>query len=83
MTEASLFVEDFPMNDLVKPGWKTTEFWLNLVAIVVAFLIANGFGEDNETWVAKGIGMVAVILASFGYGFSRASVKKAASNTGR
>ncbi len=71
------------MNDSVKPGWKTTEFWLKLAAMVMAFLIANGFGEDNETVVARSIGMAAIVLASLGYDYSRATVKKAASNNGR
>lgn len=59
-----------------KPGWKTTEFWLSLVATLVGLFIASG-ALPEESVVMKIAGFVLAALVSLGYGAMRASVKKA------
>jgi len=56
-----------------KPGVKTTEFWL-ATAVALMGALAAVFVEAEWARVA---GMVAAVLSSAGYGFSRARVKEA------
>ena len=58
------------------PGWKTTEFWLTLAAVVVSYLVSTELG-DESTWWGKVIAIVATVLAALGYTAGRAAVKKA------
>lgn len=61
----------------MKPGWKTTEFWMTLAASVVGFVYASGIVEATSTsWDDKVIGLVAMVLASMGYAVSRGIAKK-------
>ena len=64
------------MND-TKPGYKTTEFWLSLLATLLGFLLASGVMDavPAESWIAKLIGGVVAVLATLGYSASRAKVK--------
>ncbi len=64
------------MNDMSKAGWKTSEFWFSLGAVVVAYLISSDLG-DETTVVGKILGIVATVLAAFGYSIGRAMVKSA------
>ena len=59
----------------MKPGWKTTEFWLSLIAAVVGVLAANG-NLDPSSSLAKIVGIAAVVLAAMGYTVSRGIAKK-------
>jgi len=60
-----------------KPGYKTTEFWLSLLATLLGFLLASGVMDavPEESWIAKLIGGVVAVLATLGYSASRAKVK--------
>ena len=58
------------MNE--KPGWKTTEFWLAMVVVVLGAL-PQAFDAESP-WVKLG-GILASALAAAGYGFSRGMVK--------
>lgn len=59
----------------VKPGWKTTEFWLSVAAAVVGFVMASGaFGDESS--VMKALGLVASGLAVAGYSVARGITKK-------
>ena len=60
------------MNDKAKPGIRSTEF---LLALIVTLLGALAGIYAEAQWAQVG-GMVAAALASAGYGFSRASVKR-------
>ena len=64
------------MNE-TKPGYKTTEFWLSLLATLLGFVLASGAmdGVSQESWVAKLVGGAVAVLASLGYTASRAKVK--------
>ena len=59
----------------IKPGWKTTEFWLSAAATVIGLLFASGAiaeGGQADRW----LGLVASALASLGYSVSRGLAKK-------
>jgi len=60
-----------------KPGYKTTEFWLSLLATLLGFLLASGVMDavPEESWIAKLIGGLVAVLATLGYSASRAKVK--------
>lgn len=64
----------------MKPGYKTTEFWLSVVAMVVGSLIASGAFSDSSL-VMQGLGVAAVILGQLGYAVPRAGLKKIAEPT--
>ncbi|HHM12823.1 MAG TPA: hypothetical protein ENJ16_04665 [Planctomycetaceae bacterium] len=63
------------MND-VKPGFKSSEFWMAAAASVVGILIASGAFADTSS-VGRILGLVAAALASMGYSWSRGKVKSA------
>ncbi len=64
----------------MKPGYKTTEFWLSSIAIVLGSLLASGtFGQGTD--IARGVGAIVAALAAMGYSSSRGKAK-AASNGG-
>ena len=60
----------------VKPGWQTTEFWMNLLAVVVAYLMATGIGGDETSLLSRTLVAIAAALAALGYTASRAVVKR-------
>jgi hypothetical protein len=60
-----------------KPGYKTTEFWLALVATIVSLLLAAGVLPDTH-WAMKVAGIVSAALASMGYSAGRGNTKAAA-----
>ncbi len=60
----------------MKPGYKTTEFWLSFAAVLVGFLIASGAIADGGV-VMKGLVAVGAMLTAAGYTVSRGIAKKA------
>jgi hypothetical protein len=63
-----------PGSPAQKPGYKTTEFWLSLAAMLIgALLAADVFPSDSP--VLKILGVVSSILGALGYQVSRAIVK--------
>lgn len=65
-----------------KPGYKTTEFWMALAAMIVTYLTSTELG-DESTWVGKIIAIAAAVFISLGYGTQRMSVKKEAIRNGK
>ena len=59
-----------------KPGYKTTEFWLSMAAVVISALIASGAFSDDGT-AMKVVAVAAMILNSLGYTASRSRLKAA------
>ena len=61
----------------MKPGYRTTEFWLSLLATLLGFLLASGAMDSvsEESWIARIVGGAVAVLASLGYSASRAKVK--------
>ena len=58
----------------MKPGYKTTEFWLALSAALVGFAMASGALSDGGA-LMQGLGLIAAALASAGYSHSRGVAK--------
>ena len=59
----------------MKPGWKTTEFWMSMTTMVGMFALAGIalFRQDSDAAaIITGLGAA---LASVGYSMSRARVK--------
>ena len=62
----------------MKPGYKTSEFWLSLLVVLLGSLMASGIVADGGM-VAKIVGGILSALAALGYTSGRSSVKKAES----
>lgn len=59
----------------IKPGYKTTEFWLTVIAQIVAML--KGSGVFNDPTLVDQIGALLLsVVPLAAYIFSRASTKK-------
>jgi hypothetical protein len=61
---------------VAKPGYKTSEFWLTTIAILVGTLIASGAFADT-TALGRALAFIASALTAAGYSYSRGLVKKA------
>jgi hypothetical protein len=61
----------------MKPGYKTTEFWLSLAAMIVGAALASGVFE-TDSGGDRILGLAATVLASLGYTVSRGIAKKGA-----
>lgn len=61
----------------VKPGFKTTEFWLMLIVTIAGLLPSAGIFKTDSV-VLKVAGLVVSVISTLGYGFFRTSVKNAA-----
>lgn len=59
----------------MKPGYKTTEFWLAAVTSVVGLLMASDV-FPTESAAGQMLGILASVLASLGYSVSRGLAKK-------
>ena len=59
-----------------KPGYKTTEFWLTLLAILLTAWYSSGI--DAPDLADKLINVVATVLAALGYTVVRGATKQAA-----
>jgi hypothetical protein len=57
-----------------KPGWRTSEFWLSLAAILCGALIAGDVVSESST-IGKAVGAVISVLGALGYTASRTAVK--------
>ena len=55
-------------------GWRTSEFWLSLAAILCGALIAGDVVSESST-VGKAVGAVISVLGALGYTASRTAVK--------
>jgi len=59
----------------VKPGYKTTEFWLSLAAVLVGAAVSSGAIPETGPY-AQVVGLVASVLGGLGYTVSRTMIKK-------
>ena len=62
----------------MKPGYKTTEFWMSAIAIIFGGVLAAGVIPTEGTW-AQIFGAVQAGLVSLGYTGARMTLKKAVS----
>ena len=61
----------------VKPGWKTTEFWITVVVALGSLLWGAGILDPAGSGAANSVfGLVVSGLAAVGYTVSRGLVKK-------
>ncbi len=58
-----------------KPGYKTTEFWLTMAAMLVSALTASGALADGST-AAQIVAVIAAALSGMGYSVARSMAKK-------
>jgi hypothetical protein len=58
----------------VKPGYKTTEFWMSAGATLVGLAIASGIVPDTGMW-PKIVALVVAAFSAMGYTVSRTNVK--------
>lgn len=58
----------------MKPGWKTSEFWLSTVAMLLGQAYASGAIADGGT-ASKIAGLAVSVLAALGYTVSRGMAK--------
>jgi hypothetical protein len=58
----------------VKPGWKTTEFWLSAIVTLAGLVVASGAFSDTSS-VAKAVSLIVSGLATLGYTTSRTTAK--------
>lgn len=61
----------------LKPGWKTTEFWLTVLSLIVSVLLIADVFPIDSVW-GRIIGAIGVVLSSLGYTIVRSGAKKAA-----
>lgn len=55
-------------------GYKTSEFWLSLVAMIMGVLLTSGIIPETGIW-SQVAGIVTTVLAAFGYSVSRGMAK--------
>lgn len=61
----------------MKPGYKSSEFYLSAAAFILGALMASGVIAEGSA-VAQAIGIAASALAAMGYSWSRGAAKKPA-----
>lgn len=59
----------------VKPGFKTTEFWVTSITLIYTALISSGV-IPHAAEVSGAVSAIAMCLVSFGYSWARALVKQ-------
>lgn len=61
----------------MKPGYKTTEFWLALCAVLLGAVIGTGIVPTDGPWVQV-VAVAETALIAMGYTGARLTLKKAA-----
>ena len=69
----------------MKPGWKTSEFWVTIAVQLAGVLATMGiFTPDQSDAMTEAItqigGIVAMLASAFGYSISRGVAKRDTSN---
>lgn len=71
-------MDDDPKPQPVKPGFRTTEFWLHLAAVLLSALFASGALTNDRVLAIAGV--AASVLTALGYGVQRSAIKRAGSD---
>ena len=58
-----------------KPGWKTSEMWLSVVAMAIGALVASDVFADGSTGM-KITALISSALVAMGYTGARMNLKK-------
>ena len=59
----------------MRPGWKTSEFWVTFVVATVSLMFTSGVVVEGST-TEKVAGYIVAALVALGYTGSRGSLKK-------
>ncbi len=59
------------------PGYRTSEYWISLFAVLVGAFLASGAFAPDSVWM-KLAGLLATILGALGYTVSRTMLKSTA-----
>ena len=59
-----------------KPGWKTSEFWISIIATIAGLVLMSGVAEDGGI-VSTICGAVLTLAAQLGYTGARTLAKAA------
>jgi hypothetical protein len=59
---------------MIKPGYRTTEFWITVAVVFLSLLMTSGLIGDASP-VAKIIGLIVDTAAAMGYTYSRGLAK--------
>lgn len=59
----------------LRPGYRTTEFWLSTIAVLIGAVMASGLAESSP--VMRVAGIAATVLGAMGYSVSRGMSKRA------
>lgn len=64
-------------DTIVKPGYKTTEFWLSAIATLFGIALSSGAinTTDETSMVSKIVGGIIAVLAALGYTAARGKAK--------
>lgn len=62
------------MEHEIKPGWKTSEFWLSVAAVAVGSIVASGVVPADSVW-ERLVGLAVAGLAALGYTGCRLALK--------
>jgi len=73
------------MNDSIKSGYKTTEFWVNLATAFFGILVTTGvFTPDQASDLTNSVGQIAggliTAISAASYAISRARTKSSSTN---
>lgn len=60
----------------MKPGYKTTEFWMAFITTIAGAILTSGMVAEGSN-TAKICGTIMSVVASLGYGQQRMALKKA------
>ncbi len=58
----------------MKPGYKTTEFWVTLVVVLAGAFVASGIVPEDEPWV-RFVSLAVAGLSALGYTAGRSKAK--------
>ena len=67
-------VKDAPVSQK-KPGYKSTEFYMSMAAVVIGAVASSGMLEEGSA-LTKVVGLVMAALVALGYTGSRLTLKK-------
>ena len=69
--------DETPTSTPVKPGWKTTEFWIMLIVTIAGLLPTAGlFPSDSQ--IVKVCGLIVSAATAIGWTYKRTDLKKSA-----
>jgi UDP-N-acetylmuramyl pentapeptide phosphotransferase/UDP-N-acetylglucosamine-1-phosphate transferase len=75
MPDTKLIVPVVKDETVKKPGYKSTEFYMSMLAVVIGAVASSGILEGSDG-LTKVVGLVMAALVALGYTGSRLTLKK-------